>query len=71
MKKKLSNYEYFLKLNVSSYKGKWVAITDNKVAAVGERADETFKAAKKKYPKSNISITKVPSAGALVLTIRI
>lgn len=71
MRKKVSNYEYFLKLNTSPYKGKWIAIAENKIAAVGTRADETFKVAKKKYPKSKISLTKVPSQETLVLKIKI
>lgn len=69
--KKLSNYEYFLKLDTSSYKGKWIAIAENKVVAAGPRADETFKIAQKRYPKSEISLSKVPPQETLVLKIRI
>lgn len=65
--KKISNYEYFLKLDTSSYKGKWIAIANNKVVAASSQADEAFKMAKKKYPKSEISLAKVPRQEALVL----
>jgi len=71
MKKGLSNYEYFLKVRADSYKGKWIAITKNKVVAVAKRADEAFKMAKKKYPKSEISLAKVPRQEALVLRVKI
>lgn len=68
--KKLSNYEYFLKLNTTSFKGKWIAIAENKVVATSPQANEAFKIAKKKYPKSNISLAKVPQEETLVLVIR-
>jgi len=70
-KTKLSNYEYFLKTDTSSYKGKWIAIAENKVAAVRKRADQAFKAAQKKYPKTNISLAKVPRETTLVLKIKV
>lgn len=67
---KRSNYEYFLRLNTSPYKGKWIAIAENKVVASGTRADKTFKIAQKKYPKDKISLAKVPREQSLVLGIR-
>lgn len=67
MKKQPSNYEYFLKLDTASYKGKWIAIAKNRVAAVDMRADEAFKIAKKKFPGSKISLAKVPPEETLVL----
>ncbi len=70
-KKKLSNYEYFLNLDTSSYKGKWVAIAENKVVAASSRADEAFKIAKKKYSKNKISLAKVPQQETLVLKIKV
>lgn len=69
--KKLSNYEYFLNLDTSSYKGKWIAIAENKVIAANSRADEAFKIAQRKYPKNKISLAKVPQQEALVLKIKI
>lgn len=67
--KKSPNYEYFLKLNTTPYEGKWIAIAENKVVASGPRADETFKIAKRKYPKASISLAKVPQEETLVLKI--
>jgi len=60
MKKGLSNYEYFLKVRADSYKGKWIAITKNKVVAVAKRADEAFKMAKKNIPKAKFPWPKFP-----------
>lgn len=69
--KEPSNYEYFLKLDTTSYRGKWIAIAKNKVVAVGPRADETFKIAQRQYPKTPISLAKVPQEETLVLKITI
>ena len=69
--KKVSNYEYFLKLDTAAYRGKWIAIAENKVVAAGRRADETFRLAKKKYPESEVSLAKVPREETLVLKIEI
>lgn len=63
------NYEYFLKLETAPYKGKWIAIAENKVAAASSRADDAFKIAKKKYPKSEVSLAKVPQEETLVLKV--
>lgn len=69
--KKLSNYEYFLKLDTTAYKGKWIAMAENKVLAADRRADKAFKEAQKKYPKGSISLAKVPREETLVLEIKI
>ncbi|MBM3209493.1 succinyl-CoA synthetase subunit alpha [Candidatus Shapirobacteria bacterium] len=69
-KTKLSNYEYFLKTDTSSYKGKWIAIAEDRVAAIKERADDAFRAAKKKFPKGDISLAKVPQETTLILKIK-
>lgn len=69
--KQPSNYEYFLKLDTTPYKGKWVAIAKNRVVATGQQADEVFKIAKKKYPQKLISLAKVPQQEALVLAVKI
>lgn len=66
-----SNYEYFLRTDTTAYKGKWIAIAKKKIAAVSLRADEAFKLARKKYPKSEISLAKVPQQEALVLKIKL
>lgn len=69
--KQTSNYKYFLNLDTSSYKGKWIAIAKNKVAAISSKASGAFKMAQKKYPKSEISLAKVPPEQALVLALKI
>lgn len=65
--KKLSNYEYFLKVDTSPYKGEWVAISQSKIVAHGKDAQKVYKQAKKKTPKEDVSLAKVPSEQVLVL----
>jgi hypothetical protein len=69
--KTLSNYDYFLKLDTSPYKGKWIAIAKGKIAASSLRADIAFRAAKQKYSPADISLAKVPREESLVLKIQI
>ena len=40
-------------------RGKWIAIVDGRVVASGERADEVYEEAKRKYPNKTIAIDKV------------
>jgi len=61
------NYDFFLKTDTSKYKGEWIAVTKNKVLAHGKDAQEVYNSAKKKAPKSNISLAKAPDEQMLVL----
>lgn len=63
-----SNYDFFLKTDTSKYKGEWIAIAKNKVIAHGKDAQKVYKSAKRKAPKSNISLAKAPDEQVLVLT---
>ena len=62
------NYNFFLKMDTSKYKGEWIAIGKNKVIAHGEDAQKVYQVAKKKAPKSDISLAKAPDEQMLVLT---
>lgn len=65
---RLTNYEAFLKLDTSPYKGEWIAISKDKVVAHGKDADVVYKTAKKKTPSGRISLAKAPDEQMLVLT---
>lgn len=65
--KKLSNYDYFLKVNTSPYKGEWVAIAESRIVAHGKDAQKVYKQAKKKGPTKDVSLAKVPTQQILVL----
>lgn len=64
-----SNYDYFIKLDTSSYKGEWIAIADSKIISHGSDAQKVYTNAKRKYRRSNISLAKVPDQQVLVLKI--
>lgn len=66
-RKKLSNYEYFLKVDTTPYKGEWVAIAQSRIVAHGKNAQTVYKQAKKKTPNEDVSLAKVPSEQVLVL----
>ncbi len=63
-----SNYNFFLQTDTSKYKGEWIAIAKNKVIAHGKDAQEVYRSAKKKAPKSDISLAKTPDEQMLILT---
>ncbi|MFH1668324.1 MAG: DUF5678 domain-containing protein [Candidatus Woesearchaeota archaeon] len=54
-----TNYEWFLKKDLSSYSGKWVAIIDKKIIASGTTASAVIKESKHQYPTKRPFITKV------------
>lgn len=63
-----ANYEFFLKMDTSKYKGEWVAIAKNRVVAHGNDAQKVYQAAKKKAPGKDISLAKAPEEQMLVLS---
>lgn len=69
MKKKTSNYEYFVKTDTTRYKGQWIAISDKKVVACGKDAQSVYRKATSKYPKIKISLAKIPDEQVMVLKI--
>lgn len=54
-----TNYEWYLKKDLSSYGGEWVAIIDEKVVAHGKDVSEVIKEVKTKHSNKMPLITKV------------
>ncbi len=52
-------FEFYLRADLSQYKGKYVAIVEDKVVASGENAKEVFEEAKRKTGKIP-TIAKIP-----------
>lgn len=48
------------------YPGKYIAVVDNELAAVGRSTLEVFKKAKEKHPDKMVSISYVPRKDELV-----
>lgn len=67
--KSLSNYQYFLRLDTTPYKGEWIAISQKKVVSHGKDAQEVYNRAKKKVKRASVSLAKVPEEQVLVLPV--
>ncbi|OGM26120.1 hypothetical protein A3D00_01745 [Candidatus Woesebacteria bacterium RIFCSPHIGHO2_02_FULL_38_9] len=67
--KKLSNYEFSLKVNTSAYENEWIAIANKKIVAHGKDAESVYKKAKNKSRSKNILLVKEPPHEMLVLKI--
>ena len=62
-----SNYNFFLRVDVSRYVGKWIAIVDNEIVANGKNAKETYEKAKNKYPEKRPLLTRILDKETMVL----
>jgi len=51
------------------YRGLYVAIVESKIVSYGKDAKKVLEKAKKKYPKSEIVLKKIPEEEALILSI--
>lgn len=60
------NYNFFMKTDLSSYIGKWIAICNEKVVSYGSDAKKVFEEAKKLYPKERPLLTKVPEKETMI-----
>jgi len=62
-------FEFYVKADLSKYKGKYVAIVDDKVVASGDNAKEVWEEAKKKFPNKNPLLAKIPREDTLIFKI--
>ncbi len=44
------NFDFYCSLDLSRYSGKWIAILDQKIIAVGDSFKDVFEKAKMDYP---------------------
>jgi len=61
-----NNYQFFMKTDLSSYIGEWIAICNQKIVAHGKDIKNVFKEAREKYPKSKPLITRVPEKETMI-----
>jgi len=52
------------------YKGMYVVLVNNKVVSSGKNAKKVLEEAKRKHPKAELILKKVPEEEALILVIR-
>ncbi|MBI2652503.1 succinyl-CoA synthetase subunit alpha [Candidatus Woesearchaeota archaeon] len=67
---KSKEFEFYVKADLSKYEGKYVAIVEDKVVTFGDNAKEVWEEAKKKFPKKNPMLAKVPRAETFIFNVR-
>ena len=63
-----ANYDAFIHMDTTPYKGEWIAIAKEKVVSHGKDAEKVYKKAKQKYSNKDISLAKVPVEEVLILS---
>jgi len=53
--------------NLGSYMGKWIAVIDEEIIAVGDTGPEVYRASKEKHPDKVPFIMKVPEDKVMLL----
>lgn len=61
------NYEWFLKADLSRFRGRYVALAEGRVVGSGEDPEEVYVKAKKKHPAKEVVMWKVPREETLIL----
>lgn len=56
----MSDYDFFVKADLSHLAGKWVAVLDNKVIASGTNFKEVAELVDRKYPTKKPLLTRIP-----------
>jgi len=62
--------EFKVDIDFSKYRGKYVAIIDNRIIASGENAKLLLESVKAKYPKKEVVLRKIPEEETLILVIK-
>jgi hypothetical protein len=60
------NYQFFMRTNLDSYIGKWVAICDKKIISYGKSVKDVYNEAVKKCPDKRPLITRVPEEETMI-----
>lgn len=62
-----ASYEWFLKADLSKFKGMYIAIVDGQVVEHGSDPKEVYEKAKRRFPSKEVVLWKVPREEALIL----
>jgi len=57
-------------IDFSKYKGKYIALVDEKIVASGQNAEKVLNEARLKHPKKEIVLRKIPEEEAMILVIK-
>lgn len=61
-----SNYEWFLRADLTAYEGKYVAIAREKVIAFGDSPGDVYERAKADCPGEEVILWRIPVGEAFV-----
>jgi len=61
------SYEWFLKADLSRFKGMYIAIVDGQVVECGDDPREVHEKAKRRFPSKEVVLWKVPREETLIL----
>lgn len=60
------NYEFFMKADLSTYIGKWIAICNKKIITIGDNPKHVFEEAKRLCQGQKLMLTKVPEKETMI-----
>lgn len=60
------NYKFYMKTDVSSFIGKWIAVCNEKIVSSGDNPKEVFEKARKLCPGHRPLLTKVPEKETMI-----
>ncbi len=63
----MASRKLFIAIDFSKYRGRYVALVDNRVVSSGKDAKTVWARAKKKKPAATPTLVKVPTGETLVL----
>jgi len=61
------SYEWFLKADLSKFKGMYIAIVDGQVVEHGSDPKEVYEKARRRFPSKEVVLWKVPREEVLIL----
>jgi len=61
------SYEWFLKADLSRFRGMYIAIVDGQVVEHGDDPREVYERARRRFPSKEVVLWKVPRGETLIL----
>jgi hypothetical protein len=61
-----ADYDFFLETDTSEYKGKWIAVSNNQIIAMGKDVKQVGEDAKKKIGSNKFLLVRVPSKETMI-----
>ncbi|MBI4181747.1 MAG: succinyl-CoA synthetase subunit alpha [Candidatus Aenigmarchaeota archaeon] len=62
-----TNYDYFMKADLTAYRDQWIAIVDCRVVRAGHSARKVYEEVCKQFPKKRPLLAKIPGPRIMIL----